>query len=324
MSYPTERPRRLRRTGLLRDAVADTRFTLDQLIQPVFVVEDGNNREEIPSMPGQFRYTVSGAAEYCSTLLELGIHTVLLFGVPAEKDPSGSGAYADSGIVQTAVRTLKSQFGDRLFVITDVCLCEYTDHGHCGILDGEFVDNDRTLPVIARTAVSQAAAGADMVAPSDMMDGRVGAIRSALDSNGYGATAILSYAVKYSSAFYGPFRDAAGSAPAFGDRRAYQMDFRNWREAVREARLDVEEGADMIMVKPGLPYLDIISRVRREVDVPVVSYCVSGEYSMIMAAARNGWLIEEAAVDESTTALFRAGSDLVITYFAESIARRIG
>jgi len=322
MSFPTQRSRRLRRSALLRDAVAETRFSLSQLIQPVFVHESGGVREEIPSMPGQYRYTVEGAVEYCATLLDLGIRSVLLFGIPAHKDAVGSSAFDDSGIVQRAVRELKSRFGGDLLVITDVCRCEYTDHGHCGVISGETVDNDKTLPVLARTALSHAAAGADLIAPSDMMDGRIAAIRRGLDDEGFLDLPILSYAVKYSSAFYGPFRDAAESAPQFGDRRAYQMNPANWREALKEARQDIEEGADLIMVKPGLPYLDVITRVRAEVDVPLVAYSVSGEYSMIRAAAQNGWLDEDSVVDESTTALFRAGSDLVISYFSESIARR--
>ena len=322
MPFPVERPRRLRSSRILRDAVAQVRVTPDRLIQPLFVVENGPREQEIPSMPGQYRYSIDGALAFAGSLLSAGVDKVLVFGIPADKDAEGTGAYADDGIVQQTARALRDEYGERLCIVTDLCLCEYTDHGHCGILAGQTVDNDLTLPLLARTAVSQVAAGADVVAPSDMMDGRVRAIRSALDEAGYTRTPILSYAVKYASAFYGPFRDAAESAPRFGDRRSYQMDFRNGRDAVREARLDVGEGADLIMVKPGLPYLDIISKVRSAVDVPVVSYHVSGEYSMIRAAAANGWLDEEAVVDESLTSLVRAGSDLVVTYFAQSFARR--
>jgi porphobilinogen synthase len=304
--------------------VSETRIDIDRLIQPVFVVEGEGVREEIPSMPGQYRYSLDTLSDYVRGLVEVGIDKVLLFGIPAEKDAVGSGAYDENGIVQRACATLERELGSSVFVIADVCLCEYTDHGHCGVIEGETVNNDATLPLLARASVSLADAGADMIAPSDMMDGRVGAIRSALDENGHERVPILSYAVKYASAFYGPFRDAAESAPQFGDRRSYQMDPANRREAVREALSDVDEGADLVMVKPGLPYLDIVAVVRSTVNVPIVAYHVSGEYAMVRAAAANGWINEDGVVEESMLSFFRAGCDLVITYFAESLAKRKG
>ena len=322
MAYPTQRPRRLRGSAILRRAVAETRVEAERLIQPAFVREGSGVKSEIPSMPGQYHYSIDTLKTYAEELLEVGVNKLLLFGIPAEKDATGTGAYMEDGIVQRATRALKGEFGAELFIVTDVCLCEYTDHGHCGVIRGRSVDNDATLPLLAQTAVSQAKAGADLIAPSDMMDGRVGTIRAGLDAAGFSHLPILSYAVKYASAFYGPFRDAADSAPQFGDRRAYQMDPSNSREAIREALLDVEEGADMVMVKPGLPYLDIVAHVRDAVRVPVVAYHVSGEYSMVRAAAEKGWINEDAVVAESLTSFFRAGCDMVISYFAEAYARR--
>jgi porphobilinogen synthase len=323
MAFPTQRPRRLRGSAILRRAVAETSVETKRLIQPAFVREGTGVKSEIPSMRGQYHYSIDTLTSYAGELLELGVDKLLLFGLPAEKDATGTGAYAEEGIVQRAVRALKQEYGTDLFVITDVCLCEYTDHGHCGVIHGGTVDNDATLPLLAQTAVSHAKAGADLIAPSDMMDGRVGTIREGLDAAGFSEVPILSYAVKYASAFYGPFRDAADSAPQFGDRRAYQMDPPNSREAIREARLDVEEGADMIMVKPGLPYLDIVARVRDAVQVPVVAYHVSGEYSMVRAAAEKGWINEEAIIEESFTSFFRAGCDMVISYASEAYARAV-
>ncbi|MBR1671829.1 MAG: porphobilinogen synthase [Fretibacterium sp.] len=317
------RPRRLRRTQAIRDLAAETRLSPSMLVYPVFVREGRNVVEEIPAMPGQRRWSPDTLPRILEQAARAGIGGVLLFGVPERKDPEGSGAWAEEGIVQQAMRTAKREFPD-LTLIGDVCLCEYTSHGHCGVLKGEgtgrTVDNDATLGLLARTAVSQAQAGADIIAPSDMMDGRVGAIRSALDGAGFQDTPIFSYAVKYASAFYGPFREAAGSVPAFGDRRGYQMDPRNAREALREARLDLDEGADMLMVKPGLPYLDVLRALREHTCVPVGSYSVSGEYSMIKAAASNGWLDEERVVSEAAVCQARAGADILITYFALSLA----
>ncbi len=290
------------------------------LIYPIFVKEGRGIVEEIPTMPGQFRYSVDTMGEKLSALQEAGVHAVMFFGIPDHKDEVGSQAYAEEGIVQQALRQAKKDFPD-LYRITDVCMCEYTSHGHCGVLCGHDVDNDQTLQLLAKTALSHAQAGADMVAPSDMMDGRVAAIRQALDANGFYHTPIMSYAVKYASAFYGPFRDAAGSAPSFGDRKSYQMDWHNAKEGVREALLDVEEGADIIMVKPAMSYLDMVARIKDVVPVPVATYSVSGEYSMIKAGAQLGFVDEEKIICETATAAFRAGSDLYLTYFAEEIAR---
>lgn len=316
------RPRRLRRTQAIRDMVRETRLSPSMLIYPLFVREGQNVVEEIPAMPGQMRWSPDTLPRVLERTARAGIGGVLLFGVPDHKDETGSGAWAEDGVVQRAMRAAKREFPD-LTVVGDVCLCEYTSHGHCGVLKGQTVDNDPTLELLARAAVSQAQAGADIVAPSDMMDGRVGAIRSALDEAGLQDTLIFSYAVKYASAFYGPFREAAGSTPSFGDRKSYQMDPHNVREALKEARLDVEEGADMIMVKPGLPYLDVLRAVKERVCVPVGSYSVSGEYSMIKAAAEKGWLDEERVVSESAVCLARAGADILITYFALSLAEWI-
>lgn len=316
------RPRRLRRTAAIRDMVKETRLSPSMLVYPVFIREGRNVVEEIPAMPGQIRYSPDTFPRILERVAEAGVGAVLLFGVPEHKDEIGSQAWSERGVVQQALSVGKRNFPDLIF-IGDVCLCEYTSHGHCGVLKGETVDNDPTLELLARTAVSQAQAGADVVAPSDMMDGRVGAIRTALDGAGFEDTLILSYAVKYASAFYGPFREAAGSAPAFGDRRSYQMDPRNVREALREAQLDVDEGADMIMVKPGLPYLDVLRAVKERSCVPVGAYSVSGEYAMIKAAAERGWVDEERAVSEAAVCLVRAGADVLVTYHALSLAEWI-
>lgn len=320
MWFPEYRPRRLRRTENLRRLVRETRLTPDRLIYPLFVRAGRGIRQPVPSMPGVFQWSRDTVVDEAKEVHELGIPAVILFGLPKEKDDMGSEAYAPHGVVQDAVRAIKDACPE-LVVITDVCLCEYTSHGHCGVLHGHDVDNDPTLGLLARIAVSHAQAGADMVAPSDMMDGRVGAIRESLDEEGFSHTAIMAYSAKYCSAFYGPFREAADSAPQFGDRRSYQMDPPNAREALREVQLDIEEGADIIMVKPALAYLDIIRRVREEFDWPVAAYNVSGEYSMIKAAAANGWLDEHRVMLEVLTAIHRAGADQIITYFAKDAAR---
>ena len=317
--FPVERPRRLRRSEVLRRMVRETELSASDFIYPVFVCPGRGVRDPIQAMPGCFRLSVEEAVAEGEEALSLGVPAVILFGIPPHKDAEGSGAWAEDGIVQEAVRALKRQVPG-LFVITDVCLCEYTDHGHCGKIDKGEVLNDPTLALLARTAISQARAGADMVAPSDMMDGRVAAIRRALDEQGLTQTPILSYAAKYASAFYGPFREAAGSIPQFGDRKAYQMDPANAREAMREVALDLQEGADLIMVKPALPCLDIIRRVREAFQVPVAAYQVSGEYSMISAAAERGWVDRKLVILESLTAIRRAGADLVLTYFAKEAA----
>jgi porphobilinogen synthase len=312
--------RRLRRTGALRGLVRETSLAPSKLIQPAFVVAGEDIREEVPSMPGIERFSITGLVEEAGEIAAAGIGTILLFGIPADKDDSGSGAYDDEGVVQMAVRALKEAHPD-LQVITDVCLCEYTSHGHCGYLNeaGE-VDNDITVELLAKTAISHAEAGADAVAPSDMMDGRIGSIRYQLDEEGHSQVAILAYSAKYASAFYGPFRDAAESTPSFGDRRGYQMDPANAAEAVREAELDLEEGADMLMVKPALPYLDVVRRVKDATAAPLAAYHVSGEYSMLKAAAANGWIEEREAVLETLTAIRRAGADAIVTYYAKEAA----
>jgi porphobilinogen synthase len=320
MTSSFHRGRRLRRTPALRAAVAETRISVDSLIAPLFVRSGRGVREPISSMPGHARVSPDLALEEAAALAALGVRSVLLFGIPLEKDPDGSGAWDPEGPVPTAIRALKAAMPG-LAVWADVCLCEYTSHGHCGVLDESGVNNDATLPLLARASVAYARAGADVIAPSDMMDGRVAAIRAALDDAGFEDRAICSYAVKYASAFYGPFREAAGSTPQFGDRKAYQMDPPNVREAIREALADVAEGADLVMIKPGLPYLDVVRAVRERVDVPVVAYQVSGEYAMLHAAADRGWIDLPRAMHETTTALRRAGADLVITYFARELAR---
>jgi len=319
MPFPATRMRRLRRTDVLRGLVRETELSPRHLIQPLFVVAGGEGREPIESMPGIERFSISGLVEEAGDVAAAGVGAVLLFGVPAAKDESGSGAYDDEGVVQMAVRALKEAHPD-LVVVTDVCLCEYTSHGHCGFLrDGE-VDNDITVELLAKTAISHAEAGADAVAPSDMMDGRIGSIRFQLDEEGHPDVPIVAYSAKYASAFYGPFRDAAGSAPEFGDRRGYQMDPANAAEAVREAELDLEEGADMLMVKPATPYLDVVRRVKDATGAPVAAYHVSGEYSMLKAAAANGWIDERSAVVETLTSIRRAGADAIVTYYAKEAA----
>jgi len=323
VSFPATRLRRLRRTEALRDLVRETDLSPAHLVQPLFVVAGSDVREPVPSMPGIERFSISELVAEGTELAAAGVRAVLLFGVPADKDETGSGAYDDEGVVQMAVRALKEAH-PQLLVITDVCLCEYTSHGHCGFVrDGE-VDNDITVELLAKTAISQAEAGADAVAPSDMMDGRVGAIRRQLDEEGHSATPIIAYSAKYASALYGPFRDAVASTPEFGDRRGYQMDPANVAEAVREARLDLEEGADMLMVKPAGLYLDVLRRVKEEVGAPLAAYQVSGEYSMIKAAAQNGWIEERAAVLESLTSIRRAGADVVVSYYAKKAAAWLG
>jgi porphobilinogen synthase len=321
MAFPATRMRRLRSTGALRDMVRETELGPNHLVYPMFVELGTDSRTPIESMPGIERLSISHAVEEAGAAHALGIPAVLLFGIPAEKDPQGSGAYDSEGVVQLAVRAIKEAHPE-LVVMTDVCMCEYTSHGHCGIVrDDGSVDNDVTLELLAKTAISHAAAGADAVAPSDMMDGRVGALRAQLDAEGHAETPIVAYSAKFASAFYGPFREAAESTPAFGDRRSYQMDPANADEAVREALLDVEEGADVVMVKPALPYLDVIRRVKEATRLPVAAYNVSGEYSMIKAAAAAGYLDERAAVLEALTGIRRAGADIVITYHAKDVAR---
>jgi porphobilinogen synthase len=319
VTFPATRMRRLRRTQALRDLVRETELAPAHLVQPLFVVACEGVREEIPSMPVIGRFSISELVGESAEIASAGVKAVLLFGIPADKDEQGSGAYDAEGVVQMAVRALKEAHPD-LIVITDVCLCEYTSHGHCGFVrDGE-VDNDITIELLAKTAISQADAGADVIAPSDMMDGRVGTIRNQLDEEGHPNVPILAYSAKYASAFYGPFRDAAESTPEFGDRRGYQMNPANAAEAVREARLDLEEGADMVMVKPATPYLDVVRRVKEETGAPVAAYHVSGEYSMLKAAAANGWIDERAAAIETLTGIRRAGADVVVTYYAKEVS----
>ncbi len=311
--------RRLRRTTALRDLVRETELSPRHLVQPLFVVTGEGVREPVDSMPGVDRFSISELVAETSELRAVGIDAVILFGIPSTKDETGSSAYDDEGVVQLAVRALKEAHPE-LTVITDVCLCEYTSHGHCGFVrDGE-VDNDITVELLAKTAISHAEAGADAIAPSDMMDGRIGAIRFQLDEEGHSETPIIAYSAKYASAFYGPFREAAEATPEFGDRRGYQMDPANAREALREVRLDLEEGADMVMVKPALPYLDVISAIRDEFEAPIAAYHVSGEYSMLKAAAAKGWIDERAAVLETLTAVRRAGADAIFTYYAKEAA----
>jgi len=323
MYYPSYRMRRLRRTPAIRDLVRETRLQLDDLVYPLFVVAGENVKNPVSSMPGVFQLSIANLLPEVREVVRLGIKAVLLFGIPAHKDPAATGAYDPEGIVQLAVRALKDEFPE-LVVITDVCLCEYTDHGHCGVVQEGEVLNDVTLELLAKMAITHAESGADIVAPSDMMDGRVAAIRNALDDEGLTDTILMSYSSKFASAFYGPFREAAESAPAFGDRKTYQMDPANLEEAVRESLLDIEEGADIIMVKPALPFLDVIHAVKQETRFPLAAYNVSGEYAMIKAAAANGWLDEQRAVLEAVTGIKRAGADLIITYHAKDIAGWIG
>ena len=316
------RPRRLRGSETLRKMVRETRVDRASLIYPMFVMDGKDRVEQIAAMPGQYRYTVDRMGEALDRLAEAGVSSVMLFGIPEHKDPVGSQAYAPDGIVQRAVMRAK-MLHPEMYIITDVCMCEYTSHGHCGILCDHDVDNDRTLELLAKTALSHVEAGADMVAPSDMMDGRVRAIRRTLDENGFTGKPIMSYAVKFASSFYGPFREAAGSAPSFGDRKSYQMDFHNRREAIKEALLDVDEGADIIMVKPAMSYLDLVREVHDATNLPIAAYSVSGEYAMVKAAAANGWIDEEKIVCEMAVAAYRAGASIYLTYYAEALARFI-
>ncbi len=320
MSFPVHRPRRLRRSELLRSFVRETRLSTQGLIYPLFVCPGNNVRNEVSSMPGVAQQSVDRIVEECREVEQLGVPAVILFGLPEKKDEIGSEAVSPDGVVQRAIEAIRKA-RLKLLVLTDVCLCEYTSHGHCGVLKGEQVQNDATVDLLAAEALSHARAGADIVAPSDMMDGRVGAIRRRLDEHGFEDVAILSYAAKYCSGFYGPFREAAQSAPQFGDRRSYQMDPANAREALREVALDLDEGADMVMVKPGLPYLDVIRQVRDRFDVPVAAYNVSGEYAMVKAAAQNGWIDEQRVVLEIMTSFQRAGASMVLTYHAKDVAR---
>jgi len=320
MAFPIHRPRRLRRTQRLRNLVRETRLSPDAMIYPIFVGAEKNFKKEIASMPGQYTMSIDQAVEVALETEKLGVGGLLLFGLPPEKDEVGSDAYSENGIIQQALRAIRQNVKD-LLLVTDICLCEYTSHGHCGVIKHRDVDNDSTLKLLAETGVSHARAGADVVAPSDMMDGRVAAIRAALDRDGFSNTPIMAYSAKYSSAYYGPFREAADSAPQFGDRRSYQMDPPNAREALKEIATDIQEGADIVMVKPAMPYLDIISRARRLFNVPLAAYQVSGEYSMIEAAARNGWIDRERTIMESTIAIKRAGADILITYYALELAR---
>ncbi|MBQ3033539.1 MAG: porphobilinogen synthase [Deferribacterales bacterium] len=319
MSFPVSRSRRLRSNETIRRMVRETRLSPDEFIYPLFAVEGDNIKKEISSMPDVYQMSVDKIVEECIEVEKLGIPSIILFGIPDHKDSEGSGAYAEDGIVQKAVRAVKEN--TNLYVITDVCLCEYTDHGHCGVIINGDVDNDSTLELLQKEAVSHAEAGADMVAPSDMMDGRVMAIRDALDENGFDNIPIMSYAVKYASGYYGPFREAAESAPSFGDRRSYQMDPANRREALKEAAQDIAEGADIIMVKPALAYMDIIREVKNSCNIPVAAYNVSGEYSMVKAASKLGWIDEDRVVIETLTGMKRAGADMIITYFAKQAAK---
>jgi len=321
MSFPQTRMRRMRRSEVFRSLVQETRLSPKNLVYPLFVCPGAGVKREITSMPGNFQFSVDRIGEECREVAALGIPAVLLFGIPEAKDERGSGAYGDQSIVSQGVRAIRQAVGDRLLIACDVCLCEYTSHGHCGLIDGQEVDNDSTLALLAEAALSYARAGADIVAPSDMMDGRVRAIRTVLDGAALSQVAILAYSAKYASVFYGPFREAADSAPQFGDRRSYQMDPANQREALREIALDLDEGADMVMVKPAMPCLDVIARARQEFNVPLAAYQVSGEYSMIVAAAERGWLDRERAMMESLTAIRRAGADVILTYFAKDAAR---
>jgi porphobilinogen synthase len=320
MLFPDYRPRRLRQSENLRRMIRETSLSVNDLILPLFVIAGKDIKSPIPSMPGQFHLSIDNFLKTAQQAYDLGIPAIIIFGIPEKKDALGTQAYADTGIVQKAVMAVKEKLPD-LVAVTDVCLCQYTDHGHCGVVDGNTIDNDASLDLIARAALSHAKAGADMVAPSDMMDGRIGEIREILDENSFSQVPIMSYAAKYCSAYYGPFRDAADSAPKFGDRRTYQMDPANALEAIREATMDIEEGADIIMVKPALAYLDIICRIREEIDLPVAAYNVSGEYAMIKAAEKLGWIDGSKVMMETLTAIKRAGADLILTYFAIEAAQ---
>jgi porphobilinogen synthase len=316
------RPRRLRKNQKIRDLVRETTLTKNDLIMPIFVDENlkGNEKKEIQSMPNQYRFSIEGAIKEAKEIADLGIPAVILFGIPKYKDEVASSAYDKNGVIQKTIRGIKDEVGEELLVIADVCLCEYTSHGHCGIVKDGKILNDETLKILSEIALSYAKSGVDVVAPSDMMDGRVKAIRETLEKHGFDDVAIMSYAAKYASSFYGPFRDAAESAPKFGDRKSYQMDIGNAREAMKEIELDIEEGADLILVKPALPYLDIIRMARDRFDVPIGGYCVSGEYAMVEAAARNGWLNRENAIFETLLSIKRAGADFIITYWAKEVA----
>ena len=322
MLFPDYRPRRLRQNDAFRRMIRETRLSVDDLILPLFAIDGKGVKNPIDSMPGHFQLSIDNLVKTSKKACKLGIPAVMLFGIPDKKDPLATGAYAKDGIVQKATNALKDKIPD-LNVITDVCMCQYTDHGHCGFVDGQIIDNDASLDLLARTALSHAKAGADMVAPSDMMDGRVAEIRNILDENNLSNIPIMSYAAKYCSAFYGPFRDAADSAPKFGDRRTYQMDPANSLEAIREVTMDIEEGADIIMVKPALPYLDIVCRIREEIDLPLAAYNVSGEYAMIKAAEKMGWIDGKKVMMESLTAIKRAGADMILTYFAIEAAEEL-
>ncbi|PJA96506.1 MAG: porphobilinogen synthase [Ignavibacteriales bacterium CG_4_9_14_3_um_filter_34_10] len=319
-SFPTKRLRRLRYNSIVRDMIRETVLTKNDLIYPLFVVPGTKVKHEVRSMPGVYQMSIDVLVEECKELVQLGIPAIILFGIPDHKDEVGSGAYDPNGIIQQAVRAIKKEVKN-ILVITDVCMCEYTSHGHCGVLDGERILNDQTIKLLAKEAVTHAQAGADVIAPSDMMDGRVAAIRKALDENGFEEIPILSYSVKYASGYYGPFRDAADSTPAFGDRRSHQMDIANSNEAILEAELDIEEGADMIMVKPAGPYLDVLYRVKEKFGIPTAAYQVSGEYAMIKAAGKLGWIDEQRVMVESLIAIKRAGADMILTYFAKDVAR---
>jgi len=322
MQFPDYRPRRLRRSDMFRRMIRETVLGTDDLILPLFAVDGKNIKNPVESMPGHYQLSADNIVKAVRDARDLGIPAVMIFGIPDKKDPLGTGAYAKDGIVQRTVKRIKEKV-DGIAVITDVCLCQYTDHGHCGMVEKGEIDNDATLDLLGRIALSHAAAGADMVAPSDMMDGRVGIIREMLDEDGYAQIPIMSYAAKYCSAYYGPFRDAAQSAPQFGDRRTYQMDPANAVEAIREATLDAGEGADIIMVKPALPYLDIIYRIREEFDLPIAAYNVSGEYAMVKAAEKMGWIDGEKVMMETLTSIKRAGADMILTYFAIEAARAL-
>ncbi|MCS7281449.1 MAG: porphobilinogen synthase [Desulfobacterota bacterium] len=321
MGYPFSRPRRLRKTEILRNLIRETHLSLNYLVYPLFVKEMTQMKTEIPSMPGIYQFSPDGLLREIEELLNLSIRSVLLFGIPGRKDEVGSEAYREDGIIQKTVKKIKKAFGDDLVVITDVCLCEYTSHGHCGVLKGDTVDNDETIKILAKVALSHAESGADIVAPSDMMDGRVQAIRRELDSNGYSHIPIMSYSAKYASSLYGPFRVAAESKPQFGDRRSYQMDYPNKKEALKEIELDIAEGADIVMVKPAIFYLDIIGLARSTFNVPIAAYSVSGEYLMVKEAAKTGFIDYKSLVVELTTSIRRAGADIIITYFAKDIAK---
>jgi porphobilinogen synthase len=324
MGYPAYRPRRLRRNEKLRGLIQETELSVRHLVYPLFVKEACEERVPIPSMPDVFQFSIDGLLNEMDEVVDLGIPAVLLFGIPEKKDEVGSGAYDDDGIVQKAIRAIRQRFGDRVLVIADLCMCEYTSHGHCGVLKGGEVDNDATLQLLARAGLAQARAGADMIAPSDMMDGRVAAVRQALDGGGFSHIPIMSYAAKYASALYGPFRDAAESVPQFGDRKGYQMDPPNALEALREIELDIEEGADIIMVKPALFYLDILAMAKRQFGWPLAAYSVSGEYSMLKFTAAMGHLDYRRVVTEATLSIRRAGADIIITYFAKDLAKWLG